>query len=378
MNKLLTFFLCICCFTNLSFAQNFEPGTLFLSSGTQKKGLIERTTLENTSKEIRFKSNDTATIETFIPERLSSFIYEKDQVIFESVVFDYFEQNDEKKKVQATRFAKVLVSGEVSLLKVLLLPSEYDAQAFESKAQLYLLKKEGEYTQIDRLQIKFVNGQSRASKRYKGLLTYVMNECADISKLAARTEFNDLAMIKIVKEYHNCIGKSTTVETYNANAEKAISHHVTIGGLLIKDDFLDKPFGMHVGYAASFFNPELSKRIGTTFGLDFVITQYDWNDSAIYIGPYKEQNIRLSLLLDYYLIKKKQHALKFSLGFNMYFFVNASKDVLYESSRSFLLLPIMATYTNGKYSIFINSAGQGENIARPNKIINIGLAYRFK
>lgn len=376
----LIFFLSLQFCINPVFAQTYEPGILFFVSGEQKKGLLERSTLVNSSKQIRFKSAPTGDVETYYPQKVSSFKYDADQATFESVLFEHYKQDDkvDKTKVQKERFAKVLVAGEVSLLKVQLFQDEYNGRAFESKAQLYLLKKQDQYTQLDLLKIQYIDGVYRVSKKYKGLLSHALKECAKIEKLAARTEFNDRAMIRIIKEYHECIGATSSMQTNNSQAEKAVRQYVSAGTILVRDEFLEKPFGLNIGYSASFFNPELSKRLGTTFGFDLVFTRYDWNDSQVFIGSYNEQNLRANLLLDYHLLKKPKHQLKLSLGFSIYLYLNSSKDVLFEGTRSFVLLPFMATYTTGKYNFYISSAGQGEHLTRPDKIINIGFAYQFK
>lgn len=360
--------------------QNFEHGTLYLSDGQAVDGFIELNTLEKIGQRVLFQKNASAAVETYLPSQLDGFLYKKTDTHFRSITFSYYKDDGitREKTNKVRRFAKILVSGKVDLLKVPLTQFEYNTEAFGSENHLYLIKKGGSYIQVDVLQTKASGNQIVVSNKYRGVLTYALNECEKINQLAKRAAFTDKSIIDLVKKYHECIGASSQIKVAKESQPNITSHFFRAGYLKVRDDFFDDELGFNFGYQIAFQMPELSRNLGFSFSADYIYQQYFWNDYTFFRGDYKESDIRLNIGIDLYFIQREKFKARISPGYSYYLMIAQDPDVTRRGVGNYQLFALELAAQYQQFGLFVQTAGQGGNVARPDGMLNIGAVYQFK
>ena len=374
--------LCLFLFAVPVFTQNkhFQRGTITLSNGTVLQGFLERNTFQNTGKGILFQANANTIPKVYLPDQLKEFTYEKGNITFRSVTFEFYDYEDGQKTKNNTarRFAQVLSTGAVDLLKVPLQADEYEKAVYGSRDYLYLIQTEEEVVQIDLLRSKISGNHEVVSEHYKGMLAYALKDCTSISTLTQRVTFSDKSMRQLIEKYHDCIGQKDKLLVVEDNQKNIIEHQIRGGYIFVRDDFFEDETGYSFGYQVHVRLPNLSRNIGFSFATELVHTSYFWNDGFFFRGDYKELDLRINLGVDIYLMQKEQFQLRVTPGYNYFLMLNQNPDVTAQGVGNYQLfaLELSAQYRN--FGVFAQTAGQGGNVARPDGMLNLGLTYRFK
>lgn len=377
---LLLLFVILTINSSIAQKQNFEQGTLYLTNGQTIEGFIELNTLEKMGRRVLFQKSTAANVETYLPNQLAGFLYQSTDTHFRSITFNYYKDDGvtREKTNKVSRFAKVLVTGEVDLLKVPLTQFEYNQEAFGSKNYLYLIQKGTEYIQVDVLQTKSSGNQIVVGNKYKGVLTYALNECDKINQLAERTAFTDKSITDLIEKYHECIGSTAQIKIAKESQPNIAAHFFRAGYLKVRDDFYEEELGFTLGYQFTFKMPELSRNLGFSLAADYVYQQYYWNDFVFFRGDYKESDIRLNLALDIYLLQREKLKIRMSPGYSYYLMIAQDPDVNKRGVGNYQLFGLELAIQYQAFGLFLQTAGQGGNVARPDGMLNIGGFYQFK
>lgn len=358
--------------------KNFKPGIIHFKDGTLKEGFIEENIFFNLGHQVLFQENLNSEIEIFLPTQLNGFTFKETDISYVSIVFEYYEfikkTNSFEKSSRGKRFGKVLVEGEVDLIKVPISKTELLGRAMGSKNHLYLIKKDDEYIQIDLLQILNSGGNKVVSKKYKGLLTYALNECDEIAKIAEKTEFTDKAIINIVSRYHDCVGSSDSFKIANEVHPAILTHRLRSGYIWLKDRNIDNDRGLTFGYQLEVLTPALSRNLGVSIAFEYISQSYDW-DFFAYDGRFKESNLRVTIGLDIHFIQRDHIKLKLSPSFSSYLLLSQNPTVIPKSFRTNQLLALELFAELKRIGIFLRIGGHPGDVYRPNGLRNVGLSY---
>ncbi|GGK70516.1 hypothetical protein GCM10011405_18230 [Rufibacter glacialis] len=268
----------------------FEPGYLLKSGNDTVKGFIERSDEIKLSLGIHFKDEVSGVARYFGPEELEGFGFEGSGLHFArvKVMIRALAPAD-----KVTRFAKKLVSGHTSLYKLQLQEHEQSASFLTDNTHVYVVKKDTSFFTLAQYELTAANGRG-VDKRYLGMLTFLLKDCPAIpASVLATVPFQDAPLVQLLQKYNTCLDP----------ASPSVEHHYTVASQVKKGPEMgyamlytasDIPFRNTNGYWAGFFwdvtKPDLSQRISSRLGINFLLMNYERQQEIIsYDGSFHKR-----------------------------------------------------------------------------------------
>ncbi len=257
-------------------AQNWRPGSIVSSDGSQKKGLIH---LASGAEYCRFKVDNNASETQYSASQLKSFSIEE---------YKTWRALNIKTSNRADQviFAECILSGKASLYRV---DRTFYAQYADEMPRPLIVKD----TFIE-------NGgdvRSKTQKKFtKTLLTAVFKDCTNpaLTNSVMEARLSQKSMVKVFRQYNECI--KSPIVLYSDNIPKretsiGVKAGLTMSSLNFRDkdavslDVINAEFGYSPGFVAGVmlntFSPRVSLLWSFNWGLAYQYNQY----SSIYKTP---------------------------------------------------------------------------------------------
>lgn len=356
--------------------ETFEKGTVYFTSGETKTGWLNKTPTMKLSAAVQFKATPDAAIKEYSPKEVSAFVFDETKEKYKSEAIHYYKRTTQSRETrfEGHKFGRVLLEGEVSLSKVYLKRGEYNGAALDMPNYLYVFQEKGrEAVQIDRLKVNQSQNNQIASKRYQGVLGYIVRDCPKIVAKAESTRFKDKYILNLLEAYQNCKGYTST-ETYKPEKLVVLKHFVVGGIGSIIDKGLKSPFLLDVGYELKLKFPRTSKRLGFTIGTDYIFQNYTW---TFFEQSVSDHFFRLPIQFDYTLMEQKETTVNAHVGFAIYLLQASSLDVP-SVVRNFQNLSTGISFESDLWKFQMNYETQFSNFWSPNQVIRLLAGYKFR
>lgn len=198
---------------------SFNNGFIVMPNNDTIKGYINNKSDESLSFGIEFKID--LNCDTFIkysPGQIKSFGFSESKKSYFAV--DYVYRKDTL-QISYIRFGLLIYNGKTTLYK-LEIPMEEQNYTYEmSKSYSYIIQKSNKlYTLSQSEEVKKIEDKSLSyykgrefhvthtipvlHKYYKGVLSYLLNDCPSLQPIINNLEFNDKSILKLLKKYDNC------------------------------------------------------------------------------------------------------------------------------------------------------------------------------
>ena len=260
--RLVTAILLTLLLSNISKAQeNYIPGVITLSNGTEINGFIDYRNWSRNPDKILAKREFTSEPEEFLPQDISGFSVGEDRYVsalvdreVSSLITRKLDFSSEPDLVRETLFLLVLIEGDKSLYKYLDDTDRYN----------YYIETDGE---IELLIYKKYLDDSGGDKRegvntkYIGQLIYYLRDCNDISSKSATMRYNERTLRKLYDHYYDCVNAEPE---YIKSVEK-IKHTIGIVGGAVVSSIRFKSSDEYFTYLSE---GVANKPLGATFGIN--------------------------------------------------------------------------------------------------------------
>ncbi|QCR22641.1 hypothetical protein [Pontibacter sp. SGAir0037] len=363
---LLTFIACSTCYAQKF---NYEPGYLLQKSDTIH-GYIKSAPNVELSQSVEFKPNaDSGSFTTYYPDDIDGFGFTESRIHFYSV-------EAEIKNSTTHRFAKLLVSGYSSLYKLPLKESEQFIILKRDNKHIYVLKKEDRYMTLGQYESWAENNKVNYFRQYIGILNFAFSDCENLNENLDRLAFNDKSIMRVVEKYNACKAPEQTSMVYDSKVKPITKHGLEAGYAILvipNSSAIMKSEGYSLGYFWDIIKPDVSRRISSRLGINYLYLQYDYT----YFGQSYENNtihfVRFPLL--------GQINLKDPIISNSIPFLQIGLTGQFSTDQHGIDIIPYVTIGAGlyhqkmKFSASIDNYGFG---FRDSKIVNFTVGYRLK
>lgn len=286
-------------------SHRYEPGYIVLKTDTLS-GFIERTAETSLSRSINFKQSLSAEKKVYFPADISGFGFTEAALAFEPVWVEIIQDSIKSE----FRFAKVMLTGELSLYFLQLEPQQINRIFLYDNTYVYIIKRKSEDQQNEYFtlsQFEYQNSNLVSlRKRYIGTLTFLLKDYLKNAKDDLyNLEFSDEAIMNIVEHYNAYKSpKNETVKfTYKVPAIIKYGIELSYGKMVSTGKSIPTAFrpgntkvsdshGVSVGFFWDILKPDLSNKISSSLGINYLNLNYSYS--------YKKE-----------IIKVTQHALRF-------------------------------------------------------------------
>ena len=367
-------YLCILCllFSFSAFAQrtDFEAGYVVKTNDTIR-GFLLKTDEVKLGKELEFKTSETSKITTYTPEEITSFSFNKDGFIFQTVELT-LRQDSVIKKTQ--RFAKLLLNGFTSLYKLQLEDSELRAIFELNNNYVYILQKNNVFYTLGQYETMIDAQHYRLNKHYQGLLKSLTLDCSSM-KVPEQLEFRDAEIIDVVRTYNECINPNTSkIYSYKVKIEKKHGISVSYGTLVnfYYANSFSNSNAASVGYFWDIANPSRNKKTSLLTGFNYMHLSYLLPVTKTQTVKIKEHYIRMPLIgqRNFY---GKRAAIPF-LSFGVTLQANTDYGFNYVDIVPFVDLGAGVYINRFRLSLLLENSGLA---FKSNKILDFGVGYRL-
>ena len=261
----------------------------FMDGSTQLVTIRPAELLQDPGRILYREYPDGTEVKTNTPRAVSSFTISATNTPYAGVEFEL--KNATPGEIKKKRFGEVLLDGDVRLIRVPLLISEYDDQVNNVKDYLYILEKGGESYQLDVMSSIQASTYRTVSSRYRNVLNYVLSDCTDIELKTERLRFTDAEMIRLITEYNSCVGNNAALIV--KKKKRSLTGVISVGGgvFTMGGDYYEKVLGGHAGFEGELIFPGKRTFIGVNYGLAVARVNFNYVPSDIEVTQTRTQGM---------------------------------------------------------------------------------------
>jgi hypothetical protein len=352
-----------------------SPDEVIFANGTTERGRIDRTTSLDLGKSIAFKARGKDDVANYSPATVNEFTLGKNGRTFRAVDVEIADYREGGKVTRERRFGRVLVDGDIELIRINLAPNEYNGKAIGSQNYSYLLRQ-GEVVLPLELTTIYVYDVLHANpSRFRNKLKFFVRGCDLAFEQARRADFTDVSIIRILSSFGEC----KEVENMQLAAGKAptgvqMKHFGRIATLDIRDEnYDDRQFSFSAGYQLEAGFTNRLDWLGLTISADYVYHTFRWEEASNIAQSMFKGNISLGV----YPIRKDDFSVQVTAGLSSYNAFDSSFSSFF-SNNYFLLSSNVRIQRNN----FLLDLGYeympNQNQKQPGNILLIGLGYQFR
>lgn len=323
-----------------AFAQtNFQPGYILTLDSSRTDGLIDyRGTNSKAALQVTFKVSETAPEAIYQPTELAGYgLVEGKQ--FESITVKAADNTS------YTYFMEVLAKGAATLYFM-----KYD----DIKERFFVTAADGRVHELIQERRRVDNGNGKVYnatlKHYVGVLTSVLDACAEVKPLINRARLEQSDLIKVVNKYNVCIAPeqvqvARTEDEMKTKVEKM---------LIVGSTYTNSTFTVKSPVDKYAMEGNISPSVDLTAGIALNIT-----------ASKLSQKLSLYMGLMYQQYKVEGEYRKNFAGGSYY-----NYDFFFEASHIKMPMLIRYTWPKGKIRPFINAGAQAGILLHADSHVN--------
>ena len=174
------------------------------------------------------------------------------------------------------RFAVLMLSGYSSLYKLEMAEKLPHIILERNNSFVYVVKKPNSWHTLSESE-ELKDNQQRLSKEYIQQLREVVKDCAsfDLTK-AEDILFLDPPFKNLIKTYNNCIQPNVASTMHKSKSPLQIKQEVNASYVFYNAQNVVSGSGFSIGYFIDFLNPDVSKNVSGTVGINYMNFNYDY------------------------------------------------------------------------------------------------------
>jgi hypothetical protein len=173
-------------FLLLSAQGNYKSGYIITNENDTLRGFVNFRNDEINARQCSFKIAENAEVRDYAPGEIKAY-----RLPVESRY--YITRTVPLKRGKATVFLEYLVQGKMNM---------YYYRQDDQIEYYYAEKEDGILYPITQNEDEIIDGKIRPDNKYKGLLSFLMQDASGMEKSIMNTQFDRRSMVKLSKEYH--------------------------------------------------------------------------------------------------------------------------------------------------------------------------------
>ncbi|MCB0847420.1 MAG: hypothetical protein KDE26_29420 [Bacteroidetes bacterium] len=317
MKTLISTLLLIISLTSTLFSQPliFEGGEVTMKDGTIKSGYLIKDTKWKMEKGITFKPELAADEVFYSVDDITSFRFTEANEEYRLVEIDIRKgKGNVEKWEKKQKFSRVLIDGDITLIRAFLNKSEYDSRVVGSQGYMYILFKDGEKHQIDQQDPVLIGKVWQVSYSFRPKLRHIFQGCQAAEEHIMKMEFQDSEFLALIRAYEGCRDIEANYFTIKASPNAIYNHQVGASFLIIDAEGYNSPASLSAAYGGEFRFPGLSRKLG--FSLTGEVVFYNYRYTSNFVSHiFAKQKI----LVNHYFYETPDFAFQLGGGFDWQF-----------------------------------------------------------
>ncbi|MEN0006749.1 MAG: hypothetical protein AAF798_21525 [Bacteroidota bacterium] len=274
MRAAVIFFICSFFVPITSIAQELTA-ELYLKSGQNLVGTVQKESDLTLSQSIKFKARDTGLSKTYQPAEVFRLILPEEEIIYESV-----RTTTAKLEQPIERLAKVLVDGDIQLFKLQLQIEEKEIIKLSNNNFIFLIRKDNQLSRLERIELtryRIKNPEVDKGyvqtygikEEYIGILKNVFKTCPSLFSKIDNTKFKAEDIISVIEAYQKRCASQPLSITIQEQSVKEVRKGISVGYRHLLTGGVDGKFSFAAGFFWDSFDPERSKRFSFLTGAEY-------------------------------------------------------------------------------------------------------------
>lgn len=364
-------FFCFLLTATSGFAQQ---DVLVFSDGSEQRGTIKRGPYFELGQEVVFRKAGASSDSRFAPQRIQEFTLARSERTYRSVNTEIpGPYKDSKRKVEQ-RIGRVLVDGDIQLIRINLKPDEYDSKAAGMRNYFYLLRTEGKELRLELTTIYVYDMPHANPSRFRNKLKYIVYDCPEALTAAKTADFTDAAIMRIIHRFAEC--KNTTnveMDDRRVSSKRRSRHFIRAEHLsLLDEDYNDQQFSAAIGYQFETRFTGWVDWLGVQIAADYVYQSFRWQETDLISQDMFRGNISFGV----YPVSRPDFSVQLSAGLSNYNAFQSSFNSFF-SNNYFLPSTSLRVQRNRWLLTVAYEFMPNPIIRQPGAILRIGVGWRL-